>query len=226
VILSELLSKVKKRPSRKRCGRGPASGLGKTSGRGQKGASSRSGFKLRLKYEGGQVSLIRHMPKRGFTNYPFRKRYDVVNLDVLEAGFQPGDAVTLDALVQRGLLKPEHGRLKILGGGTLTKSLHVAAHWVSDSARAKIEAAGGKAETLDPPRKKRVPPKVKSKEAEAKSEAPKAPKGEGAKEPKAPKGEGPKEAKSGGPKEGKAKSGPEKAGGSKGGGKPPEDKTG
>ena len=222
MILCELLSKVKKRPSRKRCGRGPGSGLGKTSGRGQKGASSRSGFKLRLKYEGGQVSLIRHMPKRGFTNHPFRKRYDVVNLDVLEAGFQQGDVVTLDALVERGLLKPEQGRLKVLGGGALTKSLRVVAHWLSDSARAKIEAAGGKAEALEPPRKKRVPPKAKAKgkEAAAKSEAPKEGKAKG--KEAAAKSEAPKEA----PKEGKAKAKPEKPGGPKGDGKPAEDKKG
>ena len=89
------------------------------------------------------MSLIRHLPKRGFTNFPFRRRYDVVNLETLEAHFEPSATVGLETLQERGLLKVEHGRLKVLGNGTLTKSLHIVADAVSKAAREKIEAAGG-----------------------------------------------------------------------------------
>ena len=153
--LSELSKKVGKRKARKRCGRGRGSGLGKTSGRGQKGAGARSGFSLRLSHAGGQVSFIRHIAKRGFTNHPFRRRYDVVNLDVLETAFDAGASVSLESLAERGLLKVQHGRLKILGSGSLTKSLQVQAHAVSAAARQKIEAAGGRIEILGSSTKKR-----------------------------------------------------------------------
>lgn len=160
MILNDLLSKVEGRRARKRCGRGRGSGLGKTSGRGHKGAASRSGFKLRLSYEGGQVSLIRHLPKRGFTNHPFRRKCDVVNLDVLEESFEGGAAVGLDDLVSRGLLDPQHGRLKILGNGSVSKPFRITAWAISRSARQKIEAAGGTVELLGPPPKKRKAPHV------------------------------------------------------------------
>jgi large subunit ribosomal protein L15 len=160
-------------------GRGRGTGLGKTSGRGQKGASSRSGFRSKLSHAGGQVPLARHLPKRGFSNYPFRKRYDVVNLDTLQEHFDAGAKVGLDDLVARHLLKPAYGRLKVLGGGAISKAIHVVAHTVSASAKAKIEAAGGKVETLEPPRKVRKPvprpqdKKPQDKKAEKKSaEAP------------------------------------------------------
>ncbi len=170
--LSQVLSKVKKRPTRKRCGRGPGSGLGKTSGRGHKGAASRSGWKRRYGYDGGQTSLIRRLPKRGFTNSRFRTRYDVVNLETLEASFQPGETVRLEVLAERGLVTPQHGRLKVLGGGELKKKLTVVAHALSDSALQKIVAVGGKVENIGPPRKKKKPvftprPKVKAKGGEA-----------------------------------------------------------
>jgi large subunit ribosomal protein L15 len=148
VILSDLLAKVEKRPGRKRLGRGRGSGHGKTCGRGHKGAASRSGYSRNLAFEGGQVTLIRHLPKRGFSNALFRKRYDVVNLDVLEKHFGEGEAVRLDVLVERGLLKVEHGRLKILGQGSVSKNLSVVVHAISESARQKIEAAGGSVEIL------------------------------------------------------------------------------
>ena len=170
MILSEVLAKVKKRRARKRCGRGRGSGLGKTSGRGQKGASSRSGFRLRLSYEGGQASLIRHLPKRGFSNCPFRVRYDVVNVSDLEAHFSDGETVQLSDLKDRGVLNPENGRLKVLGGGELKKKLNVVASVVSKSARQKIEAAGGKVEETRPKKKWRrrgKAKKVAAKPAEA-----------------------------------------------------------
>ncbi|MGQ9591363.1 MAG: 50S ribosomal protein L15 [Planctomycetota bacterium] len=153
--MSGLLEKAGKRPSRKRRGRGPGSGLGKTSGRGQKGAASRSGFKKNLAYEGGQVPILRRLPKRGFSNFPFRRRYDVVNVSDLERLFESGEDVALGTLAARGALDPRYGRLKVLGGGDLTKSLRVVAEAVSESARKKIEAAGGSVEVVGPPRKKR-----------------------------------------------------------------------
>jgi large subunit ribosomal protein L15 len=149
--ITDVLAKTSRRPDRKRCGRGRGSGLGKTSGRGQKGAKSRSGWKRRYGYEGGQMPLVRRMPKRGFTNARFRLRYDIVNLDVLEATFESGGVVRLETIQEHGILKPRFGRLKVLGGGDLNKSLTVVAHAVSASARAKVEARGGKIELLGEP---------------------------------------------------------------------------
>ena len=146
--LTDVLAKAGKRQSRKRRGRGQGSGLGKTSGRGQKGAKSRSGYKARYAYEGGQMSLVRRSPKRGFSNYPFRKRYDAINLSTLEARFDAGATVDLGSLREKGVVKARHGRLKILGTGELTKSLNVVAHAVSASAKQKIEAAGGSVQLI------------------------------------------------------------------------------
>ena len=173
--LAQVLSKSKGRPSRKRCGRGRGSGLGKTSGRGHKGAASRSGWRRRYGYDGGQTSLIRRLPKRGFSNFPFRQKYDVINLGLLEAGFQDGETVKLESLEERGLLNPFHGRLKVLGGGDIKKKLTVVAFAVSGSARQKIEAAGGKVETLGKPRKKRPVPRPKAPPAAANAPAAAAP---------------------------------------------------
>lgn len=155
MIVSEVLAKVKKRPTRKRCGRGRGSGLGKTSGRGHKGAGARSGFKNKYSYGGGQVPIFRRMPKRGFTNSRFRIRYDIVNLDLLNSHFQAGETVSLEVLVGRGLLREEHGRLKVLGDGELTKKLNLVAHRVSGSARQKIESLGGTIQSVGPPPKKK-----------------------------------------------------------------------
>ncbi len=141
--LDEILEKAGKHRYRKRVGRGPGSGHGKTSGRGHKGAKSRSGWKRRAAYEGGQMSLVRRLPKRGFTNAAFRLRYDVVKLWHLDRWFEAGDTVDLATLVERGYVKSRHDRLKILGTGELSKKLTVVAEGVSESARQKIEAAGG-----------------------------------------------------------------------------------
>ena len=146
--LSEVLAKAGKRRARKRRGRGQGSGLGKTSGRGHKGQRSRSGFSRRLNYEGGQMPLVRRSPKRGFSNAPFRRRFDIVNLSVLETAFEAGDVVSLEVLAQRGILKPAYGRLKILGTGALTKPLNVVAHRLSASAQKQVDAAGGTVEIL------------------------------------------------------------------------------
>jgi len=146
--LTELCRKARKRRPRKRRGRGQGSGIGGTSGRGNKGAKARSGWKARYAYEGGQMPLIRRMPKIGFTNAVFRKRYDVINLDALEANFDAGSTVELATLEERHILNARNKRLKVLGSGDLQKSLTVVAHAVSASARRKIEAAGGKVQLL------------------------------------------------------------------------------
>ncbi|MEO8504454.1 MAG: 50S ribosomal protein L15 [Acidobacteriota bacterium] len=129
--------------SRKRVGRGPGSGLGKTAGRGHKGQGSRSGSRMVPGFEGGQMPLVRRVPKRGFTNI-FRVEYVVVNLDQL-GGL--GAEVTPELLREKGIVggrKP----IKVLGDGELKKAIKVVAHKFSKSARAKIEAAGGRCEEM------------------------------------------------------------------------------
>lgn len=93
------------------------------------------------------MPLVRRVPKRGFSNAPFRKRYDVVNVSTLERRFEPGEQVDLKTLEAKGVLKPRHGRLKVLGTGELTKNLVILADKVSQTARQKVENAGGKVET-------------------------------------------------------------------------------
>ena len=133
--------------TRKRVGRGPGSGLGKTSGRGEKGQKSRSGHSLRPGFEGGQMPLYRRLPRRGFNNI-FRIEPAIVNLLQLEV-FRAGATVKPEDLAEKGFIsKSEVGRVKVLGKGALTKTLTVHAHAFSASARAAIEKAGGKAEVL------------------------------------------------------------------------------
>jgi len=137
---------------KKRVGRGPGSGLGKTAGRGNKGQKSRSGFSRMRGFEGGQMPLHRRLPKRGFTNI-FKKEWAEVNLADLEKFFEPGTTVTPEALVERGLIRKSKQRaVVILGQGELNKSLTVTAHRFSAGARQKIEAAGGKAEIIQVPK--------------------------------------------------------------------------
>lgn len=136
-------SKFKK----KRVGRGPGSGLGKTAGRGHKGAQSRSGYSFKRGFEGGQMPLHRRVPKRGFTNI-FRTEYDVVNLDQLEAAFDQGATVTVETLREHGLVGSRKSLVKILGRGELTKALTVHAHKFSGKAAEKVAAAGGRAEAI------------------------------------------------------------------------------
>jgi large subunit ribosomal protein L15 len=134
--------------ARKRVGRGPGSGLGKTSGRGEKGQKSRSGFARKVGFEGGQMPLHRRVPKRGFTNARFRKEYAVVNLGRLEV-FEAGSIVTPEALVTRGVIKQIRDGVKVLADGDFTKSLTVRAHRFSAKAQEKILGLGGKAEVLE-----------------------------------------------------------------------------
>ncbi|MBI2359450.1 MAG: 50S ribosomal protein L15 [Deltaproteobacteria bacterium] len=144
------LSRLKPAPGahrkRKRVGRGDGSGHGKTSCRGHKGQGSRAGGGVRPGFEGGQMPLKRRVPKRGFRN-PFRKVAAVVNVGQLEV-FDPGSEVTPELLRQRGVVRKGGVPIKILGDGSLTKTLTVKAHSFSTKAKEKIEASGGKAELL------------------------------------------------------------------------------
>lgn len=141
--LHELSPAKGSRHKKKRVGRGPGSGLGKTSGRGHKGQRSRSGYSQRIGFEGGQMPLTRRVPKRGFTNI-FRKEYTVVNLERLDG--LDGD-IGPELLVEKGLVRSGMP-VKVLGTGDVTKALNVSAHKFSKSAQEKIEAAGGKCEVL------------------------------------------------------------------------------
>ncbi|HIS00046.1 MAG TPA: 50S ribosomal protein L15 [Candidatus Excrementavichristensenella intestinipullorum] len=130
----------------KRLGRGVGSGLGKTSGKGHKGAKARSGGGKRPGFEGGQMPLTRRLPKRGFYN-PFRTEYVAINVDRLEA-FEDGATVTPVELIQYGIIKNIRDGVKIMGNGELTKKLTVQANKFTATAKEKIEAAGGKAEVI------------------------------------------------------------------------------
>lgn len=136
-------AKGAKRP-RRRVGRGPGSGRGKTAGKGHKGQKSRSGYSRRRGFEGGQMPLIRRVPKRGFSNAPYRTRYSEVNVGLLNR-LEAGTEVTPDLLRKHRLLRKMLDGIKILGEGELQVSLTVHAHRFTKSAREKIEAAGGKA---------------------------------------------------------------------------------
>ena len=135
--------------AKKRVGRGPGSGHGKTASRGSKGAQSRSGFSFKRGFEGGQMPLHRRIPKRGFTNI-FRVEYALVNLDTLAEVFDAGSEVTPDVLRERGLVRETNVPVKVLGRGDITKKLTVRAHKFSGTAAKKIEAAGGVAEVIVP----------------------------------------------------------------------------
>jgi large subunit ribosomal protein L15 len=144
--IHEVHQGIVKRKKRKRIGRGTGSGTGKTAGKGHKGHSSRQGFKYNPLFEGGQMPLARRVPKRGFFNSAFKKDFAILNIEVLEARFGSGAVVDEAALRANGLVKGRHDDgLKILGDGTLTKPLTVHANKFSESAIAKITAAGGKA---------------------------------------------------------------------------------
>lgn len=145
--IDELAPAKNSKTKAKRLGRGTSSGLGKTSGRGQKGQNSRSGGGVRLGFEGGQMPLIRRLPKVGFTNH-FRKEYLTINVEDLN-GYNDGDTVNYESLLAKGLVnKSKDAELKVLGNGGLTKKLHVVANKFSASAIEKIKNAGGTIEVL------------------------------------------------------------------------------
>ena len=142
--LHELQPAIGSTTAPKRLGRGVGSQLGKTSGKGHKGAKARSGGGPRPGFEGGQMPLTRRLPKRGFTNI-FAKEYAIVNVSALNV-FEDGAVVTNEALLEKGLIKKTLDGVKVLGGGELTKKLTVSVDKVTDSAKEKIEAIGGKVE--------------------------------------------------------------------------------
>ena len=133
---------------KKRLGRGPGSGLGKTAGRGNKGQKSRSGYSGKVGFEGGQMPLHRRLPKRGFTNI-FKKEWIEVSLSSLDQNFEANDEITPQVLHERGLIKKAKHDVVVLGTGELTKALRISAHRFTKSAREKIEKAGGAATLIE-----------------------------------------------------------------------------
>jgi large subunit ribosomal protein L15 len=129
---------------KKRLGRGPGTGLGKTSGRGNKGQKSRSGYSSKVGFEGGQMPLHRRLPKRGFTNI-FKKQWIEVSLNALENSFASDDEITPEVLHKRGIIKKAQHDIVVLGNGEISKALKISAHRFTRSAREKIEKAGGTA---------------------------------------------------------------------------------
>jgi large subunit ribosomal protein L15 len=135
-----------KRP--RRIGRGKGSGHGKTSGRGHKGCGQRAGGSVRATYEGGQMPLFRRIPKRGFSNFNFARRYEIVNVSQLERSFDDGSMINAEMLVSAGLVDNLKSKIKILGDGQLTKKLEVTAQKFSKSAEQKISGCGGTAKVV------------------------------------------------------------------------------
>ena len=132
----------------KRVGRGPGSGMGKTSTRGENGQKSRSGASIPAWFQGGQSPLYRRLPKRGFNNARFRNEFATINLDELNKFFKDGDTVTPEILKERGIIKNSLSGIKVLANGNLDKKLNIKAHRYSSKAVTKIEEAGGKAEVI------------------------------------------------------------------------------
>ena len=145
--LHELSPAEGSKKSVKRIGRGTASGQGKTAGKGQKGQKARSGYSRRPGFEGGQMPLQRRVPKRGFNNI-FATEYAIVNVSDLNDRFEDGATVNAESLEASGLLKKTLDGVKVLGKGEITKALTVQVTAISESAKSKIEAAGGKVEVL------------------------------------------------------------------------------
>ena len=145
--LNELQRNIGATQAKKRVGRGPGSGLGKTSGKGQKGQKARSGASINPVFEGGQLPLYRRIPKRGFKNARFKTVYGVINLADLNK-FEDGTVVTPALLKDTGLVKKQYEGIKVLGNGKLEKKLTIQANKFSESALEKIKEAGSKAEVI------------------------------------------------------------------------------
>ncbi len=141
------LNSLPEKKKRKIVGRGPGSGMGKTSTRGENGQKSRSGASIKPWFQGGQSPIYRRIPKRGFNNAEFTTRYAIINLSDLNR-FNDGEVVTLELLKELGIIKKELSGLKVLGNGELTKKLTVKASRFSTKAVSKIESAGGVAEVI------------------------------------------------------------------------------
>ena len=145
--LNELMQNNGARTERRRVGRGPGSGLGKTSGKGEKGQKARSGVSIPATFEGGQLPLYRRLPKRGFSNAQFKIKYAVINVSDLNK-FDDGAVVTPEILHEAGLLKNQLDGVKVLGNGTLEKKLTIKAHKFSKEAVNKIEKSGSTLEVI------------------------------------------------------------------------------
>lgn len=143
MLSNEITAIVGAHKGRKRVGRGKGTGRGKTCGRGHKGCLSRPGPTTRTTYEGGQMPLFRRLPKRGFNNYNFSNRYEIVNVSQLESVFSEGTSISVEQLVEAGLVESVKSKVKILGDGELTKKLDVTANKFSRSAEQKIAGCGG-----------------------------------------------------------------------------------
>ncbi|MBR4230741.1 MAG: 50S ribosomal protein L15 [Bacilli bacterium] len=144
----ENLPKTAELKASKRVGRGPGSGMGKTSTRGENGQKSRSGASIKPWFQGGQSPLYRRIPKRGFNNARFTTRYAIINLSDLNKFFKDGDVVSEEVLKERGIIKKRLSGIKILGNGNLEKKLTIKANRFTTTAVSKIEEAGGKAEVI------------------------------------------------------------------------------
>lgn len=142
MLMHEITEQAGAYPRRKRVGRGESSGMGRTSGRGNKGCQARAGGGTRPLHEGGQMPLFRRLPKRGFSNFNFRREYEVVNLSSLDANFGAGETVSAATLREKGLVRGGPVLVKILGDGSLTKKLSLEVHATSASAKAALEKAG------------------------------------------------------------------------------------
>jgi len=184
-MIHEITEKTGKYKARKRIGRGHGSGMGKTSGRGHKGARSRAGYSRRPAFEGGQMPYFRRIPKRGFSNAAFRTEYHIVNVAALQDRFKAGANVDAAALVEAGLIRNLKLPVKVLAHGDIKIKLNVIADKFSGSATTKIEAAGGSV-IIVPPKKKwtrkypakdktKAPKSVEATEAPAAPEATEAP---------------------------------------------------
>lgn len=145
--LHELEANIGAKQTKKRVGRGPGSGLGKTCGKGQKGQKARSGASINPVFEGGQLPLYRRLPKRGFSNHLFRKEYAVINVEDLNK-FENGTVVTPALLKEKGIIKKQLKGIKVLGNGKLEKKLTIQAHKFTTSALEKIKESGSKAEVI------------------------------------------------------------------------------
>ena len=144
----ESLPKTKEQKRKKIVGRGPGSGMGKTSTRGEKGQKARSGASISAWFQGGQTPIYRRIPKRGFNNARFETKYATINLADLDKYFNDGDVVTPEVLKERGIVKKQLSGVKVLANGELSKKLTVKATRFSSTAVTKIENAGGKAEVI------------------------------------------------------------------------------
>ncbi len=164
MILDDVHRGIAKNKKRRRIGRGPGSGHGKTAGRGHKGQGSRAGNSSKPTFEGGRMAVVRRVPKRGFNNR-WAKLVVVVNVGELDAAFSAGEEITVERLREKGMAKHRHDVLKILGDGELSKKLKISAHRFSKTAREKIEKAGGEVVVVP------GPVTVASRRAEAKAAA-------------------------------------------------------